>query len=254
MAAEITGVLAKLRRADEHREAYDEIFEAFTSTEPYGIISEYDPQTGWHTLRWHVSHDPPLEQLALVFGDMISNLRATLDYLVWQLVLAAGKRPGRRTGFPVVRREKDWEVQSRAALAGVEPEWVEEIELRQPYHRPEQPALHPLAILEHVNNLIKHRFLPAAMLSVERLGLLINVRSASGEPLESVDFLDRPITPGGELARYRVPSGAYLDVAINQAPHVRASIDDGLDYPWHPIELIEWVSETVAVFAPAFER
>jgi hypothetical protein len=250
--ADLTGVLAKLNRADQHREAYDELVSEFVDSHPYTIMTEYDPRTGWHTLRWQVLHEPPLLELALVFGDMISNLRTSLDYLVWQLVLAAGKRPGRRTGFPVVRRPKDWEVQSRSALRDVAPEWVAEIESRQPYHRPERPAVHPLAILEHVNNLNKHRFLPAAVLSVEELSVLINVEPASGEAIESRDFLDRPITPGGEVARFRVASGVMLDVAVNQAPHCSVSFDDGLDYDWHPLELIEWVRETVARFEPAF--
>ena len=250
--ADLSGVLAKLNRAEEHRQAYDDLYESFVESEPYAILSEYDPRTGWHSLRWQVLHEPPLEELALIFGDMISNLRATLDYLVWQLVLAAGKRPGRRTGFPVVRREKDWDVQSKAALRGVDPEWVAEVELRQPFNHPERPSIHPLAILDHVNNLNKHRFLPIAVLSVQQLGLLINVEPAAGEMIESRDFLDRPIVPGGELARFRVPSKVHLEVVVNQAPSCRISFDDGLDYDWHPIELVEWVRETVASFAAAF--
>jgi len=210
--------------------------------------------TGWHTLRWQVLHEPPVERMALVFGDMVSNLRATLDYLVWQLVLAGGMRPGRRTGFPVVRREKDWEVQSAAALRGVAPEWVAKIEARQPYHRPEQPALHPLAILDDINNMNKHRFLPVAVMSVQRLDLLLNVQDAAGELIESQDFLDRPITPNGELARFRVPSHAYLEVALEQAPLCRVSFGGGFDSDWHPIELVEWVRETVAQFEPAFRN
>ncbi len=70
--------------------------------------------------------------------------------------------------------------------------------------------------------------------------------------IESQDFLDRPITPDGELARFRVPSGIHLDVVVNQAPRCRLSFDDGLDYDWHPIELVEWVRETVVQFEPAF--
>jgi len=250
--ADLSGVLAKLDRAEEHRQAFDDLLEDYIGSEPYTIYSEYDPKTGWHTLRWHALRDPPLERLGLIFGDMISNLRTTLDYLVWQLVLAGGNRPGRRTGFPVVRREKDWEVQSRTALSGIEQRWVDEIEALQPYHHPDRPSIHPLAILDHVNNLNKHRFLPVALLSVEQLALLINVEPAAGEVIESQDFLDRPIVPHGVAARFRVPSGVHLDVVVNQAPRVRLSFDDGLDYDWHPIGLVEWVRETVAQFAPAF--
>jgi hypothetical protein len=252
--ADLSGVLAKLDRAEEHRLEFDELVEEYVAGEPYTIYSQYDPETGWHTLRWQTLREPPLQRLALVFGDMISNLRTTLDYLVWQLVLAAGNRPGRRTGFPVVRRAKDWAVQSRTALSGVAPQWADEIELRQPFQRPDRPSVHPLAILDHGNNLNKHRFLPVALLSVEQLGLLINVESARGEVIESQDFLDRPITADGELARFRVPSRVHLEVAVNQAPHCRLSFDDGLDYDWHPIELVEWVRETVAQFEPAFRR
>jgi hypothetical protein len=250
--ADLSGVLAKLDRAEEHRQAYDDLVEEFVAGEPYTIYSQFDPDTGWHSLRWQVLREPPLERLALIFGDMISNLRTTLDYLVWQLVLAGGLRPGRRTSFPVVRHAKDWEVQSRAALRGVAKEWADEIEARQPYNHPERPAVHPLAILDHVNNLNKHRFLPVAVLSVQQLDLLINVEDARGEPIESRDFLARPITPDGELARFRVPSHTFLEVVVNQPPRCRLSFDDGLDYEWHPVELVEWVRETVVQFEPAF--
>ena len=252
MPGDLSGVLAKLDRADELREVFDELYESYAASEPYGIFTEFDPKTGWHILRWQVNREPPFTELALIFGDMISNLRAALDYLVWQLVLASGNRPGRRTAFPVVRRAKDWEVQARTSLRGVDQEWVDVVRERQPFQRPERPSIHPLAILDHVNNLNKHRFLPVAAVSVQQLGLLINVEEAPGEMIESRDFVDRPIAQGGELARFRVPSKTYLDVVVNQSPRARLSFDDGIDDDWHPVELAEWTKETVALFARAF--
>ena len=97
---DLVGVRAKLRRADEHRQAYDELFEHFLATQPYSILFEFDPETGWHIFRWLVTSEPPLEDLSLIFSDIVGNLRSTLDYLVWQLVFLGGRKPGRQSAFP----------------------------------------------------------------------------------------------------------------------------------------------------------
>ena len=56
--ADLAGVRAKLRRADEHRLAYDELFESYLETHPYSILFEFDPETGWHVFRWVVVNEP----------------------------------------------------------------------------------------------------------------------------------------------------------------------------------------------------
>ena len=251
--ADLAGVRAKLRRADEHRLAYDELFEKFVESHPYGITFEFDPETGWHTFRWRVETEPPLEDLALIFSDIVGNLRSTLDYLVWQLVLIGGRRPGRKTSFPILKRRQDWAVQGVAALTGVPAEWAELIESMQPYQRQDRPDLHPLAILEHVNNLTKHRFLPAAVLTADAFGYLINVASVPpDETFESRDFLDQPIADGAELARFRAKSRAPIDVQVNESPRFRLSFRDGVEMEWAPIDLVDWVREAIAQFEPAF--
>ena len=58
---DLTGVRAKLRRADEHRQAYDDLFARFLETQPYSILFEFDPESGWHVFRWLVTSEPPLE-------------------------------------------------------------------------------------------------------------------------------------------------------------------------------------------------
>ena len=252
---DLAGARAKLRRAEELRQAHDDLFEAYLETQPYSIVFDFDPETGWHTFRWRVVAEPPLEDLALIFSDILGNLRSTLDYLVWQLVLLGGRKPGRKTSFPVVKRAQDWAVQGEAALRGVPEEWANLIEAMQPFQRLDRPDLHPLAILEHVNNLTKHRFLPAAVLTADTFTYLVNVATLPpDETFESYDYLDRPITDGGEVARFRSGSGLRVDVQINENPRFRISFRDGVELDWLPIDLVEWVRGAVAQFEPAFHQ
>jgi hypothetical protein len=251
--ADLAGVRAKLRRADEHCQAFNLLFEEYLVTQPYSITFEFDPATGWHTFRWLVEQEPPLEDLALTFGDILANLRATLDYLVWQLVLSGNSRPGRQTAFPIVKREKDWAVQGGSALKGVPEEWAELIEAMQPFQRGDFPEQHPLAILEHMNNINKHRFLPVGVLTADEFSYLVNVAELpAGETFESHDYLDRPIVDGGELARFRSESRRQVAVQVNEHPRYRLSFRDSQGIGWTPYDLVQWVQEAVAQFEPAF--
>jgi hypothetical protein len=132
-------------------------------------------------------------------------------------------------------------------------QWVELIESMQPFQRPDRPDLHPLAILEHVNNITKHRFLPAAVLTAETFGYLINVADVpENELFESHDYLDRPVENGGEVARFRTGSNLLVDVHVNENPRFRLSFRDGVEAAWTPLDLLEWVREAVVRFEPAF--
>ena len=186
---DLTGVRAKLRRADEHRQAYDDLFARFLETQPYSILFEFDPESGWHVFRWLVTSEPPLEDLSLIFSDILGNLRSTLDYLVWQPVMLGGRK------------------------------------------------------------------LPAAVLTAESFGYLINVADVpEGERFESQDYLDRPVENGGEVARFRTESRLMVDVHVNENPRFRLSFRDGVDMQWSPLDLIEWVREAIVRFEPAFYR
>ena len=93
---DLSGVRAKLEWAAEHRRAYDGLFESYLASHPYSIAFEFDPDTGWHTFRWRVTAEPPLERLALILGDIVGNLRSTLDYSSGSSSSSAGaSRDGR---------------------------------------------------------------------------------------------------------------------------------------------------------------
>ena len=104
-----------------------------------------------------------------------------------------------------------------------------------------------------MNNLTKHRFLPAAVLTAEKFGYLINVADVpEGELFESQDQLDSPVVNGGEVARFRTQSRLQVAVHIAENPRFRLSFRDGVDLVWTPLDLVEWVREAVAQFEPAF--
>jgi hypothetical protein len=75
-----------------------------------------------------------------------------LDYLVWELVLAEGNIPTTMNAFPVALTEKAYEddIKKRHRLDGVGASARDMI-------RSFQPEQHPLAILDNLTNINKHR-------------------------------------------------------------------------------------------------
>jgi hypothetical protein len=254
VAGSLESVRAKLRRADEHRQSFDRLLRQFLDQHPYSIAFNFDPDTGWHDFRWQVRLAPPAEDLGLIFGDLLTSLRTTLDYLAWQLVLANDAVPTSRTEFPVVMLAHHWRGVSGDRLKGVDARWVAEIEKLQPYHRGERPEWHPLAILDHVNNINKHRTLPLTVVTAQRSGFWIDVeRMAEGHGLEFQSFADVPIEDGASAFRFRWIEGReQLHVNMNEEIYFRVSFGDGLGFDWTNDQLFEWVTETVAIFEPPF--
>ena len=76
-----------------------------------------------------------------IIGDCVHNLRAALDHLAWQLVLASGNRPDLTTQFPIRTSRCRWNPRTRCPEptplkvgGGVSREIMEVIESIQPYH------------------------------------------------------------------------------------------------------------------------
>lgn len=252
--ADLRGVLAKLRRADEHRQAFDRLLEEFLDKDPYSIAFDFDADTGWNTFRWVVRHDPPLTDFALIEGDFLTNLRGTLDYLVWQLVLASGSQPTEKTAFPVVKESKYWAGAAGGRLSGVDPIWVTEIEKLQPYHGQQRGKLHPLALIDNLNNINKHRTLPATIVDPMRVSFQIDVGTmAAGDQIRHEFFAGEPIEHGAVLMRFMwVQTRQQLNVNVDGDLSFRASFRDGLNHDWTNDEAFDWVSRAVAIFEPAF--
>jgi hypothetical protein len=84
--------------------------------------------------------EPVPAKFRLIAGDCLQNLRSVLDYLVWQLVIANGKKPGRWNAFPVCLSPESYnKALKNNRLKGVAPEAKKIIKNLQPAFLPKGP-------------------------------------------------------------------------------------------------------------------
>jgi hypothetical protein len=102
------GVHAKFQHGRSHAQEFDAVAQAIVNSRPFELTADI-ADDGWCHIRWKRNGDTPdLSPLALIFGDMLYNLRAALDYIAWQLVLVNRGQPGRHTSFPCVSDPAKW--------------------------------------------------------------------------------------------------------------------------------------------------
>jgi len=164
---------------------------------------------------------PIPEIIGLIIGDCLQNLRTSLDYLVWELVLAAGNTPNKENMFPVAFKLKSFQdAVSAGRLQGVNPAAIALIESIQPYHDG-QPEATSLAVLNELTNINKHRRLlltDYSTLSIRELSDAMGVWLAAGSPdlttLAHNTGIGRVVTP----EQMNMQGDLVPFVAFNEGP------------------------------------
>jgi hypothetical protein len=146
----------KVERAKRHlAEAKAEVA-CYLDTKPYEFPTEH--QGGVFTARPAVIKQQPPDNLRLVLGDVIGNLRPILDYVAWELVVKHSPTPpvkGKtRIYFPLSKdpaqfAERIKEFRDKYAVPAPA---LSLIESAQPYH----PGYQPLGTLNALVNEDKH--------------------------------------------------------------------------------------------------
>ena len=84
---------------------------AYMESDPYLMDAKRDPQTGtFQYIVGEIKEIPPA--FSLISSDVLSNLRSTLDHLAYQLVIASGNQPDRRTAFPIFNTAEEYKTNS----------------------------------------------------------------------------------------------------------------------------------------------
>jgi hypothetical protein len=168
----LEGVKAKLARAEEHMTALDEEWKAFGKTQSYKAVHEFKPDTGeWNTYL-RLAKPIPIK-LSAILGDALNNMRSGLDHLVCRFVELHKSTVGKHHSFPIYGDGADYDArvnQPRGKrdrpepLDGLPAGGAERalIEAAQPYHRGKDWREHPLAILNKMTNVDKHRAIHVA--------------------------------------------------------------------------------------------
>lgn len=131
------------------------------------LTFETDPKTGRIAQRLKIKIPVP-PNIPLIIGDCVHSLRCSLDYLVWQLVIAEGNRPKDCNQFPICTTRESFKnaTVKRHRLDGVSPKAAAEIERVQPYNTTQGiESLNTLCVLQKLSNTDKHRRIPLTVAS-----------------------------------------------------------------------------------------
>lgn len=183
----LAGVDLRLERADKCLDLLNRLRRDFL-TKRHEIVGYHD--TEFDEYVFQVAGDPPPLRWGLVISEFAHCLRASLDNMLWQLILArTGTEPRGKPQFPVYEHRTDRRGNSNTAKAetatlGVLPDDFALIEAYQPYNVRDDPNLtvdaerdifvryQPLAMLAHLNNVDKHRYLFAGFAAARGVSIL----------------------------------------------------------------------------------
>lgn len=152
------GVKEKILRAEKHFIELQSELKTFYKSDPGELVVVPATANEPRKIAYRQRKPMPL-RFGLICGDCLQCLRSSLDYLAWELVIAGGKqKPNKQTMFPIKLTQPQFknEIVKRNRLNGMDTAAIDLIEALQPFNF-EHPNKSPLAVLEELTNLNKHR-------------------------------------------------------------------------------------------------
>lgn len=237
MAGIPKGARLKLDRANRHIEELVDVIAAYHAKGPYLAHLERGCEERQYVLRSYFVHDPP-EELPVIIGDCLQNMRMSLEHLVWALAMQElGRDPG-HTAFPISKTREDFEGRGKKGIRHLPEKARLVIGSLQPYITDgKDPESSPLSQLNEYANIDRHRQLSVLYSDSDTIE-----KAAVGRRLEDGTFVpfkrdDDIVTDlglvggalihGGELMRFKLKREVPdLDVEYS----ARFSIDFGKQY------------------------
>ncbi len=89
----------KIKRAQHHIADLEGQFKTFVARKPHRFSIKNDPKTGQTLIQIRFVEAPP-DNLIVVIGDTIHNLRTALDHMIWALIGWDGGAQNKHLTFP----------------------------------------------------------------------------------------------------------------------------------------------------------
>ena len=262
----LVGVYAKIERAKEHISALDAEVQRFKNSGPYIVEPHKEPRSGDILFLLRVHRTLPLKCNTIV-GDCIQNLRAALDYLARQLVLANDGKPTRHTAFPISDSANEFETGGLGRLKGASEEAMAVLKKVKPYRGGNDALwrLHRLSIVDK-----HHEFITVGLAhedviidfgaQMRETAMRLGADWAKDTPSMEIGIRPAnrqyPLIDGTPL--YRISAGVDLTEAdMNPKFTLQVAFGQGEVVQGEPVfpalqQLIGSVEETVKQFHPVF--
>lgn len=97
--ASLNSVELKIFRATQHIKSLESELQGYFQSNPGKMMRQPHTCENEGVFRF-VPSGPIPARFGLIVGDVLQNLRSSLDYLVWELVLAANNQPSEKKYVP----------------------------------------------------------------------------------------------------------------------------------------------------------
>ena len=271
---------AKITRAYEHLSALAVLITTF-SAEAYTVEAQPDfwtepsPPANGDVVIWaEASKEPPSRIWGPIIGDIVHGFRSALDQLIWGLSVSYQATrgigpppdpiprgdPWRDVWFPVCTSDNAWN--DRAVpnqLRFIEPSLIAQLKPLQPFMTGrDAPDREPLAVLQELWNIDKHRHLHLVNATVELHDVLtVNPFEGANDPdglMASLEFEvvskrgPGPLIDRTEIGRARLvrKPGGILGMTLPQMHmNPRVAIDVAFDqgYPAYGGRVLQTLSQ-----------
>jgi hypothetical protein len=224
---------AKFGRAEQHLSKLEALVDGFVERKPFRLAFQSHrfehlfPESNVPNYEIVIRDIEPVpDRIGLRLGDFLTNLRASLDHMAWNLVLANDGEPDDHTTFPIKSKEPREPGSGKPVplriFGGASDEAMALVKAAQPYERRDgdDPTTHPLWILDRLVGIDKHRHLPIFVVGLQGITSYVG----EGEDRIGVDWAKlsppRRLFNGANVCTMGIDADAKMDVDLDIATTV----------------------------------